>query len=484
MWKGAMVLVLCALSSVILTACTDQLRTADPPTPTLISTPNLPVTVPPTETASPPTAVVQAAPADLQAPPAVPTQTAPTSDTTLAGQVRYIANTDGIGVRLRTVCDDQTGSPGWPEGSGVTIDYARSDCPGWFSVKNPTSGVTSWVREGYLSATAPPAPTPIPATLAPAQPTSAPTPPPTATPAQRPAAVVAPTPPPTSAPTVTTVARTTVTLRLDDDLIDPGQSISVAVIARSSQRLSWIEWRGDDTGDPVLDENHRAGCDGRTECAEVWEVIPVTSGEHDLRARAREENGALTEWVTLELRITTAGNASAGTVPAPPPAPNQPASRPTDGAGGTPGSTASAARKPTGPAPTQAPAATPPPPSGAGNSRSAPKPLTLQDLDGVATLVSYDGTYLGKLSSNDYDSDSVCNMYGNYGSKYSENSIRNPYGPYGNPYAGSSAYNPYSGTPPIIVYQRSRVGYVTKNKALPGAIDPDRLFLEFDCVER
>ena len=31
---------------------------------------------------------------------------------------------------------------------------------------------------------------------------------------------------------------------------------------------TWIEWQGDDTGDPVLDDNHRYdGCDQRTECA-------------------------------------------------------------------------------------------------------------------------------------------------------------------------------------------------------------------------
>ena len=53
-----------------------------------------------------------------------------------------------------------------------------------------------------------------------------------------------------------------------DDLIDPGQKVRVTVIARSAAGLEWIEWQGDDTGDPVLDDNHRYdGCDGRTECA-------------------------------------------------------------------------------------------------------------------------------------------------------------------------------------------------------------------------
>jgi hypothetical protein len=44
------------------------------------------------------------------------------------------------------------------------------------------------------------------------------------------------------------------------------------------------------------------------------------------------------------------------------------------------------------------------------------------------------GAYLGNLNSNRYDSNSVSNPYGQYGSRYSQDSINNPYGPYGNPY--------------------------------------------------
>jgi hypothetical protein len=114
------------------------------------------------------------------------------------------------------------------------------------------------------------------------------------------------TPPPaaTATPTPTASPTTTVELQLDDDLIDPGQKIRVTVIARSAVGLDWIEWQGDDTGDPVLDESHRFdGCDQRTECASVWEVVPVKSGKHDLRARARDKNGTRTDWVVTELRV-------------------------------------------------------------------------------------------------------------------------------------------------------------------------------------
>lgn len=59
--------------------------------------------------------------------------------------------------------------------------------------------------------------------------------------------------------------------------------------------------------------------------------------------------------------------------------------------------------------------------------------------------------YLGKLSSNKYDPDSVSNPYGQYGSKYSPDSINNPYGQYGSEYSSGSINNPYATNPPILV---------------------------------
>lgn len=50
--------------------------------------------------------------------------------------------------------------------------------------------------------------------------------------------------------------------------------------------------------------------------------------------------------------------------------------------------------------------------------------------------------YLGQLSSNPYDPDSISNPYGRYGSKYSADSINNEYGA-GNPYNSDSPFNPY-----------------------------------------
>jgi len=53
-----------------------------------------------------------------------------------------------------------------------------------------------------------------------------------------------------------------------------------------------------------------------------------------------------------------------------------------------------------------------------------------------------DQRYLGQLSSNPYDPDSVSNPYGRYGSPYSSDSINNPYGA-GSRYKSDSPNNPY-----------------------------------------
>lgn len=64
---------------------------------------------------------------------------------------------------------------------------------------------------------------------------------------------------------------------------------------------------------------------------------------------------------------------------------------------------------------------------------------------------SQTGVYLGNLSSNKYDPNSVSNPYGPHGSVYSPTSINNPYSPYGSPYSNKSVNNPYATGAPIII---------------------------------
>jgi hypothetical protein len=65
-------------------------------------------------------------------------------------------------------------------------------------------------------------------------------------------------------------------------------------------------------------------------------------------------------------------------------------------------------------------------------------------------IIAVDGTYLGRLSSNPYDPQSVANPYGKYGSPYSPTSINNPYSKYGSEYSTMSPNNPYATKAPVL----------------------------------
>ena len=68
-------------------------------------------------------------------------------------------------------------------------------------------------------------------------------------------------------------------------------------------------------------------------------------------------------------------------------------------------------------------------------------------------LLIYGGSdhdvFLGKLNADSYDSESIWNEYGTYGSKYSSKSI----------------WNEYASTPPVVVDSRGNFyGYLTANE--------------------
>ena len=64
-------------------------------------------------------------------------------------------------------------------------------------------------------------------------------------------------------------------------------------------------------------------------------------------------------------------------------------------------------------------------------------------LAGPPQIYADDGTYLGNLSNNRYDPNSVSNPYGAHGSPYG-NTINNPHSVYGSPYSNQSPNNPYA----------------------------------------
>jgi len=68
---------------------------------------------------------------------------------------------------------------------------------------------------------------------------------------------------------------------------------------------------------------------------------------------------------------------------------------------------------------------------------------------GAPRVYAADGTYLGKLARNGHDSESVANRTGKYGSPHG-NTVTNPAGRYGSPYSSTSATNPYATKVPRI----------------------------------
>ena len=85
------------------------------------------------------------------------------------------------------------------------------------------------------------------------------------------------------------------------------------------------------------------------------------------------------------------------------------------------------------------------------------------------TLFIYGGedhdVFLGKLNASKYDSKSIWNEYGTYGSEYNTNSIWNEYGTYGSAYSSYSPFNSYASYPPVIVDEEGNFyGYYTVNK--------------------
>jgi hypothetical protein len=85
-----------------------------------------------------------------------------------------------------------------------------------------------------------------------------------------------------------------------------------------------------------------------------------------------------------------------------------------------------------------------------------------------------DGQYLGRLT-NQFDSQSILNTFGLYGSQFSSTSMYNPFSSYGSQFGSHSAYNAFSSTPPQLYVSGQFAAYITKNTAKAPRVDPDAL---------
>jgi hypothetical protein len=95
-------------------------------------------------------------------------------------------------------------------------------------------------------------------------------------------------------------------------------------------------------------------------------------------------------------------------------------------------------------------------------------------LEGAA-IIANDGQYLGKITWNDIDSESIMNDIGKYGSDISSLSIMNDIGKYGSDISPLSPWNDITSTPPKIITKDKRWIYLTTNNIMSPRIDPHML---------
>lgn len=93
-----------------------------------------------------------------------------------------------------------------------------------------------------------------------------------------------------------------------------------------------------------------------------------------------------------------------------------------------------------------------------------------------ASVVAQDSenTSLGKIV-NSYNTNSIFNEYGDFGSQYSTKSIWNQYGSFGGEYGTYSPFNKYAASPPMLIKSGKLIGYLTVNKSVQPSISPNLL---------
>ncbi|NIA21983.1 MAG: tetratricopeptide repeat protein, partial [Anaerolineaceae bacterium] len=90
-------------------------------------------------------------------------------------------------------------------------------------------------------------------------------------------------------------------------------------------------------------------------------------------------------------------------------------------------------------------------------------------LSRKAVLVARDGTFLGRLTADRHDTESIWNPLGKYGSPYSEVSIFDPTGRFGGPLSDQSPWNPKAEHPPMIKFGEEQLVHLTANPRIkPG----------------
>ncbi len=88
-------------------------------------------------------------------------------------------------------------------------------------------------------------------------------------------------------------------------------------------------------------------------------------------------------------------------------------------------------------------------------------------------LIAQDRQFLGRINNNHYDTESIINQYGPFGSQYSSTSIHNAYSQYGSQYGAYSLNNPYCTQPPKLFLNERFIGYITANQHITDRISAE-----------
>jgi hypothetical protein len=91
--------------------------------------------------------------------------------------------------------------------------------------------------------------------------------------------------------------------------------------------------------------------------------------------------------------------------------------------------------------------------------------------------------FLGCLTCSEFNTTSIFNSYGSYGSEYSLTSINNQYSTWGSVYSDFSACNPFAQNPPGVFSEDGKiVGFWTLNSLKPGRISVSSINLGLERI--
>lgn len=86
-------------------------------------------------------------------------------------------------------------------------------------------------------------------------------------------------------------------------------------------------------------------------------------------------------------------------------------------------------------------------------------------------IIAADGTFLGRFT-NEFDSDSIANEFGDHGSEFSRTSMFNEFSDYGSEFGRFSAMNPHASEPPRLFIGEAFSAWVTVNDSKMPRVNP------------